>query len=90
MNPELNLGGHPERMKLEGVKVDGNRLAKIGDFVVAIADLGKTIKKGQHLKVSDIIVEPKGNERGFEKFLVFEGLDGDYNPRKFKLKKEIV
>jgi hypothetical protein len=90
MNPELNLGGHPERIKLEGVKVDGNQLAKIGDFVVAIADLGTTIKKGQCLKVLNIIIEPKGNERGFDKFLVFEGIDGDYNPRKFKLKKEIL
>ena len=79
-----NLGGHPERMKAEGLKVHYNELAKIGDTVEALADVQGKIPKGTKLVVTDIIIIPNGNDRGFVKQFVFEGVVGEFNPQRFK------
>jgi len=79
-----NLGGQPERIKAEGVKVHYNELAKIGDKVEAIAEVQGKMLKGSRLVISDIIIIPNANERGFIKRLVFEGQEGEYNPQRFK------
>ena len=82
-NPSM-FGEHPERMKLEGVKVHYKELAKIGDRVEAIAEVAGRIIKGSRLVISDILIEPNGEGRGFSKRLVFENIDGDFNAKKFK------
>ena len=82
--PQPNLGGQPERMKIEGVKVHYNEFAKIGDKVEAIAEVQGKMLKGTRLVISDIIITPNANERGFLKRLVFEGQEGEYNPQRFK------
>lgn len=79
-----NLGGHPERMKSEGVKIHYNELAKIGESVESIANISNEIPKGTILVIKDIIIEPKDGERGFYKRMVFEGMEGEFNPKNFK------
>jgi len=83
--PGPNLGGFPEKFKEDGIFVHGREIVKVGDYVEAIGDVesGK-ITKGTKLEVAEIIIEPKGNERGFEKLLKFKGIDGDFSPKKFK------
>ena len=79
-----NLGGFPEKFKAEGIFVRGQEKVKIGDFVEATVDMEKgKIPKGTILEIEDVVVEPRGNERGFDKWLKFKGIDGDFNPRKF-------
>ncbi|MDE2311602.1 MAG: hypothetical protein KGJ93_00725 [Patescibacteria group bacterium] len=85
---EPNLGGHPERMRQEGIKVHYNQLAKIGDMVEAIAEVRGQMLKGTRLKIADIIIRLNGNERGFLKRLVFENVPGEFNPQRFKIVSE--
>jgi hypothetical protein len=86
MNREhfLNLGNHPERMIKEGVKVHYNQLVRIGESVEAIAEVADVIKKGDRCVVKDILIGPGNSERGFSKRIVFEGIEGDFNPQRFK------
>jgi hypothetical protein len=80
-----NLGGFPEKFKAEGIFVHGQERVKIGDFVEAVIDVEKgKIPKGTVLEIEDIAIEPRGNERGFDKWLKFKGIYGNFNPRKFR------
>ncbi len=80
--------GVPERFKEEGVKVDGNELAKIGDVVVAQRDIeGGLIFKGEQRRITDIFIEPKtgSDGHGFTKEIALEGFPGArFNPQRFK------
>ena len=85
-------GGVPERFKREGVKVAGNELAKIGDVVVALGDVGDLIHKGEQRKITAIHIEPRvdSDGRGFTKEIELEGFGGArFNPQRFrKVRKE--
>ena len=65
---KLNLGGVPERFKEEGVFAHYKELIRIGDIIEAIRDVnGGKMPRGTRVKITDIIVEPKPNVRGFAK-----------------------
>jgi hypothetical protein len=90
MNEKLSehipdLGGIPEKLRREGIFVHYKEIAKIGDTVEAIVNVyGGEIPKGTRLEIEDIIIDPRGNDRGFEKYLKFKGVNGEFNPKKFK------
>jgi len=82
---KLNLGGVPERFKEEGVFAHYKELVRIGDVVEAIREVNNgEIPRGTRVKITDIIIDPKPNVRGFEKRIKVEGYDGDFNPKRFK------
>ncbi|MBY0110766.1 hypothetical protein K2Y00_02065 [Patescibacteria group bacterium] len=80
------LGGVPERFKEEGVKVSGNKLAKIGDMVIALHDIqGGLMYKGEQRKITAIHIEPKPHSRGFTKEIELEGMMGErFSPQRFR------
>ncbi len=78
-------GGVPERFKQEGIKVSGNSLARIGDFVEAISFVGGLVPRGTRSKILDILVEPNQNVRGFTKRIEIAAYPGQYlPPQRFK------
>jgi hypothetical protein len=79
-----NLGGVPERFKSEGVFAYNRELVKIGDVVEALVNIQGGVPKGFQGVIKDVIVEPLGNERGFHKRIKFNGIAGEFNPKKFK------
>ena len=86
---KLNLGGVPEKFKKEGVFVHYKEKAQVGDTVEALNDvLGGEVSKGTKAKITEIIIDPKPNVRGFSKRIKIEGFEGEYNPKKFKILKE--
>lgn len=75
----------PERRRENGVRVHKLETVIIGDKVEAIRFVQGMISKGTRLKISDILVEPRGNQRGFEVRLVFSEFPGeDFNPKRFR------
>lgn len=82
---KLNLGGVPERFKEEGVFAHYKELIRVGDIIEAICDVNDgEIPRGTQVKIMGIIINPKPNDRGFEKRIKVEGYSGDYNPKRFK------
>jgi len=82
---KLNLGGVPEKFKDEGVFAHYKELVRIGDIVEAIRDVKNgEIPRGARVKITDILIDPKPNVRGFAKRIKVEGYAGDYNPKRFK------
>ncbi|NTU98504.1 hypothetical protein HGA64_00640 [Candidatus Falkowbacteria bacterium] len=82
---KLNLGGIPEKFMKEGVYAHYKELVKVGDIVEAIRDVNDgEIPRGTKVRITEIIVDPKENLRGFEKRIRVEGYEGDYNPKRFK------
>lgn len=77
------FGGVPERWKEEGIFVHRRCRVKVGDEVEAIRTVLKVIAKGTRLRISNVIVEPDDNDRGFKKGLQFDGVDGVFNPNRF-------
>ncbi len=86
LNPEIlpNLGGVPERLRSEGLFAHNRELVRIGDTVEALVNVQGGVPKGFQGIIIDLIVEPLGNERGFHKRIKFNGLAGEFNPKKFK------
>ena len=82
-----NLGGVPERFKKEGIFIHNRQKARIGSRLRARKNRD-SLQPGTILTVKDIIVEARGNERGFDKFLVFEEIKGLYKPGNFELIRE--
>lgn len=82
---EPDLGGVPERMISEGIKVHGNTLARVGDTVESVRNVMNIIPKGTQAKVIGIKIEP-GADRGgrFLKSMKIAGYEGYYNPQRFK------
>ena len=78
------FGGVPEQWKKEGIYVHGRDLVHPGDTVEAIRDVLGVIGKGTRLKIKALIVEPNDPERGFIKRLEFEGVEGVFNPNRFR------
>lgn len=82
---KINLGGVPERMKQEGVFLHYQDLGKIGDEVETLSSVNGVLEKGQQFVIEEIIIEPYGDKRGFYKRIRLKGVDGEFNPKKFKL-----
>lgn len=78
------FGGFPEKFKEGGLIVHGLEKVVVGDTVEAIADVAGIIPKGTRLRVTELIVEPRDEKRGFTKRLQFEGYEGDFNPQRFR------
>lgn len=79
--------GVPEKFKSEGIFVRGMERVIPGDRVKAIRNVEgsiETLTRGFQYRVADLIVEPNGNVRGFEKRLKLEGYKGDFNPKRFR------
>ncbi|HHD92516.1 MAG TPA: hypothetical protein ENL06_02755 [Candidatus Portnoybacteria bacterium] len=86
---KLNLGGIPEKIKEEGVYVHYREKAKVGDTVEALNNvMDGEIPKGTTGKITEIVIEPTPNVRGFLKRIKIEGFEGEYNPKKFKKLEE--
>ncbi len=73
-------------MKKEGVLVHYRWLACVWDTLEAICNIMNwKIPKWTQVTVSELVVEPGSNERGFVKRLRLEWYgDEDFNPQKFK------
>jgi hypothetical protein len=76
--------GVPERFKTEGIFVHGRDRVVVGDEVEAIRNVLGVIQRGARLKICDLIVEPNVGRRGFVKKLLFEEVDGEFNPQRFR------
>ena len=65
---KLNLSDVPEKFKEEGVYVHYQEKVRVGDTVEALNDVmdGK-VPRGTTAKITEIIVEPHPNVRGFSK-----------------------
>lgn len=85
---KLNLGGVPERMKEEGVFLHYQDLGKVGDEVVAVTNVDGKLEKGMQFTIQEIIIEPYGDKRGFYKRIKLKDMQGDFNPKRFKLVKK--
>ena len=73
-----------ERWQKEGIRVHNNDYVVVGDYVQAIRDVKGRILKGKVLRVSELIIEPPGTEKGNAiKRLKFEGVEDEYNPQRF-------
>jgi hypothetical protein len=80
-----NFGGIPEKFKREGVFVHYGELVKIGETVETIRNvMGGVLPKGTKYTVKDIYIDPNGNNRGFTKRIELEGVEGLFNPKRFK------
>ena len=76
--------GVPQKWKEEGIFVHNRETVCIGDTVEAIRTVQGIIQKGTRLKIADLLVFPNWNDRGFKKRLKFNGIDGEFNPQRFR------
>lgn len=87
---ESHLGGVPEKLREEGVKAHYSELARAGDLVEAICNVGDgIIPRGTRVKIIEMVVTPKlDGSRGFEKRIRVEGFEDNFNPQRFRKVKE--
>ncbi len=82
---EKHFAGVPERFRQEGVIAHYRELVRVGDIVEAICDVKNgEVPRGTQAKITEIIIEPNPNKRGFLKRIRVEGFEGEYNPQRFK------
>ncbi|MDD4319153.1 MAG: hypothetical protein PHW10_02415 [Candidatus Peribacteraceae bacterium] len=74
----------PERLMADGIFVHKQERVRVGDEVETLRTVAGCIVKGTRLRIAGILVEPRGNQRGFSKRLQFEEFPGeDFNPKRF-------
>ena len=84
---EKPYGDIPERFIQEGVFGYKQQLLHIGDRVEAIRNVQEIVAKGVQAVIIDILITPRSEGRGsgFNKRIVLQDYEGDFNPKRFKL-----
>ena len=76
--------GVPQRFMANGIFGYKQEIIQVGDTVEAVSNVDGTIAAGTRCTIAEILIEPRSDIKGFTKRVVFQEIDGDFNPKRFR------